>query len=280
MIDKKLLKKRFSQRAETYDNYAIVQKKMAQKLMNKLSSFTYGDRLNILEIGCGTGYLTNLIYTNFPHAKITAVDLAPGMIDIAKKRLNGKAVTFLCADIEDIEMLEGYDIIISNATFQWLNNLPLMLTKLRKALNKGGVISFSTFGNLTFRELHSSYDSAKQVLNLQMETAPGQSFLTMLELSNLSKGAFNNSHEIPSENFRVEEDLEIEYFQTVHEFFTAIKKIGANNSNAGKSCQRPSFFKEVIKQYDNNYRDEHGVRATYQCLFVTYKKFEGNLEIG
>ncbi|MDX8366136.1 malonyl-ACP O-methyltransferase BioC [Cytobacillus sp. IB215665] len=279
MIDKKLLKKRFSQRAETYDNYAIVQKKMAQKLINKLSSFTHGDSLNILEIGCGTGYLTNLIFTNFPHAQITAVDLAPGMIDIARKRLNGKDVTFLCEDIEDIELQEGYDIIISNATFQWLNNLPLVLTKLRKALNKGGVITFSTFGNLTFRELHSSYENAKQKLNLRMETAPGQSFFSMVELSNVSKGAFSTKHKIPSENFQVEQDIQIEYFQTVHEFFTAIKKIGANNSNVGKSCQKPSFFKEVIKQYDNNYRDEHGVRATYQCLFVTYKKSEGNLEI-
>lgn len=96
----------------------------------------------ILEIGCGTGYLTKLLHDAYPQAKLTAVDIAPGMIEKAKQRLNDAPITWLCADIEEAELHETYDLIISNATFQWLMTPKQTIAKLAKQRNERGQLLF------------------------------------------------------------------------------------------------------------------------------------------
>jgi len=68
------------------------------------------------------------------------------------------------------------------------------------------------------------------------------------------------------------EKLEVQYFPTVQAFFTSIKKIGASNSNEENYCQRPSFFRQLINLYENNHRDENGVKVTYHCLMFNITK--------
>ncbi|MEK4534222.1 malonyl-ACP O-methyltransferase BioC [Peribacillus sp. FSL K6-1552] len=266
MIDKQLLSKRFSEHAKTYDTYANVQKNMAKQLVDLLPQKNSKQRINILEIGCGTGYLTRLLVNTFPNASITAVDLAPGMVEVAKGITMEDCVTFLCADIEEMTLNENYDLIISNATFQWLNNLPGTIEKLFTRLTPEGNLIFSTFGIKTFQELHMSYEHAKEKLQLSIDSSPGQMFYALEELSQICEEAIPFSSAFPLEITKIEK-LELEYFQTVREFFTSIKKIGAANSNKENYCQRPSFFRELINIYETEYQDESGVKATYHCLF-------------
>ena len=126
MIDKKQVQIHFSKNVETYDSYANVQKSMCENLMNYIEQKYCEDNFNILEIGCGTGCLTEMLCRKFPNAKITALDIAPGMIEYADKKLSKYNVNFICNDIEEFELNDKYDFIISNATFQWLNNLSLI----------------------------------------------------------------------------------------------------------------------------------------------------------
>lgn len=52
-------------------------KKHGKAISGFASSKNTNHKINILEIGCGTGYLTRLLVKTFPNAAITAVDLAP-----------------------------------------------------------------------------------------------------------------------------------------------------------------------------------------------------------
>ncbi|AIE59856.1 malonyl-ACP O-methyltransferase BioC [Bacillus methanolicus] len=272
MIDKQLLRMRFSKQAKTYDEYANVQKKMAKKLFDSLPKMMCEQKMDILEIGCGTGFLTKLLNEAFPKARITAVDLAPGMIEVAQERMNNKeCITFLCGDIEEMTIDGSYDFIVSNATFQWLNNLDTVINRLCSLLKPDGRLLFSTFGNKTFQELHTSYEHAKEKLQLPIISSPGQSFYSLEKLYQICKQELASSS---TSSFEITgtEQLELEHFQTVREFFTSIKKIGANNSNKERSCQHPSFFRELMNFYEINYRDEMGVRATYHCLFINIKR--------
>lgn len=70
MINKTLLKERFSKNAETYDQYAKVQKVMGDILLKQICE-EHKTYRNILEIGCGTGYLSKKIRRMFPEAKMT-----------------------------------------------------------------------------------------------------------------------------------------------------------------------------------------------------------------
>ncbi|WP_339998263.1 malonyl-ACP O-methyltransferase BioC [Priestia aryabhattai] len=271
MINKQLLKKRFNNHAKTYDAYADVQKSMANQLIDQLSTNFFNQEIAILEIGCGTGYLTQLLCEKFPKAAITAVDLSSGMMELAKKKVTEDRVSFICGDIEEISIEGHYDLIISNATFQWFNSLHTTIKKLYKQLKPTGSLLFSTFGNRTFQELHSCYSHAKQRLGLFSNSSPGQLFFSLEELSQICEQALVPLREDPFKLSKMEK-LEIQYFPTVQEFFTSIKKIGASNSNEESYCQRPSFFRELINLYENNHRDENGIKVTYHCLMFNITK--------
>lgn len=271
MINKQLLKKRFSKHAKTYDEYANIQKMMAKQLIDSLPQHVVEQQINILEIGCGSGYLTQLLCKAFPKARILAIDLAPGMIDVAQKRIQEERVTFLCGDIEETVLHESYDLIVSNATFQWLNHPQRVIQQLFTLLEPGGRLIFSTFGTKTFQELHAAYQHAQENLNLPASGSPGQSFYSLEEIYKLCEQVLISSNSYSSRITAIEQ-LELEYFASTRAFFNSIQKIGASNSNQEHSCQRPSFLRELMNFYETYYRDDNGVRATYHCLFLSIMK--------
>ncbi len=84
------------------------------------------------------------------------------MIAVAKTRQNVKNVTFYCGDIERLRLEESHDVIISNATFQWLNNVKRLIRNLFDYLSIDGILLFSIFGQETFQELHALFQWAKE----------------------------------------------------------------------------------------------------------------------
>jgi malonyl-CoA O-methyltransferase len=276
MINKQLLQQRFTNSAKTYDQYANVQKKMALELLEMVKAegdFEAEDPIQILEIGCGTGYLTERLRQVYPNAQITAIDLAPGMIEVAHERIQHPNVHFICADIEEMELFEKYDLVISNATVQWFNQIEDTTNKLYISLKPNGILCFSTFGEKTFHELHSSFKLALEEIGDDPSSyTPGQAFYSLGELMSICNVSLHGN----SSRVEGKEKLEKELFSTVKDFFTSVKKIGANNSNQQQSTQKPTVIKRMIKNYEETYRIEGLVQATYHCLFLKVIKQELN----
>lgn len=272
VINKELLLKRFNKSAKEYDKYANVQKKMAHHLLDNLNfdNNMLNKEISILEIGCGTGYLTQLLVELFPTAHITVVDIASDMLEITKDKVGQKNIAFICGDIEEIEINKKFDLIISNATFQWLNHLDKTIKKLYMSLNKKGIICISTFGKHTFSELHFSFQKAKQQLHLDIKSSPGQSFYSLYEIKDLCQSSIP-LHNKPTE-ITEKEGFEYEYFTSVKDFFESIKKIGANNSNQKKYFMPPALLKKLIKIYETEFTVNDKIKVTYHCLFLTIKK--------
>ncbi|RAK14274.1 malonyl-CoA O-methyltransferase [Anoxybacillus vitaminiphilus] len=267
MIDKQLLQKRFSANAKTYDQFANVQKKMADCLLTQVVMKRSGSSpFHILEIGCGTGYLTEKLSRHFQNATITAIDLAPGMIEIAKQRISSERIRFICGDIEEMELYDKYDVIISNATFQWLNHLEHTLSRLSSRLKREGMMLFSTFGSGTFHELHSSFQKAMQKLQHDTNARLGQPFYSLEDLVELCERSVQPVH--PTAAIFGTETIETERFHSVKDFFTSLRKIGATNSAQGPYYQRPSVFKEMMNIYEKEFQENGHIIATYHCLFV------------
>jgi len=269
MIDKQQVKFHFSKNASNYNQYAHVQKKMKDiliefMLQNNKDTFKVK---NILEIGCGTGYLTRALTELFPSAYITAVDIAPGMITEIKRKFKNNSIDFICGDIEEINLNNTYDIIISNATFQWFNYMPITIKKLYTALNPNGMLCFSTFGKYTFRELNECFERTKQVMSIKESISSGQPFYSLNELSTLCEDTAIT--EINDDEILVhsKEIFEYEYFNNCKDFFYSIKKIGATNSNKDRRPTSPAFIKKVIDLYNEKFRENNKVKATYHCLF-------------
>ncbi|MEN1934636.1 malonyl-ACP O-methyltransferase BioC [Paenibacillus sp. 102] len=265
MINKTLLQKRFNGAAVSYDQYASVQKKMAQQLLSIMKKHYHNmSSIRILELGCGTGYLTEQLAVSFPNATITAIDFAESMIAVAKTRNYVESVTFRCEDIEQLTLGESFDVIISSATFQWLNDLQTTLKNLYRYLFEGGLLLFSTFGEQTFQELHTAFQSAKEEKNIQSIASVGQRFLTREQLQDVCESVTGDVH--------VSETCYIEKFTTVRGFLQSIRKVGATNSNAESYCQSPSIFRTMLRIYERDFTEEGEIVTTYHALFAYIEK--------
>ena len=107
----------------------------------------------ILEIGCGTGYFTQLLKQVSNGASMMALDLDAALVAAAARRLGASAgVAWLVADGETLSR-GAFDAIVANASFQWLTRPAESLQTYLDLLNPGGVLAFSTLGPGTFREL-------------------------------------------------------------------------------------------------------------------------------
>ena len=159
MIDKELIKRNFSASARYYDQYSSIQNICAQMLLNSTDK---DEAANILDLGCGTGNYTRLLRNRYPKARITALDISPQMIEVAKLKLSNEPVEFIVADAEAVSLEDKYDLITANASLQWLNDLEGTLNRYRERLTENGQISFSIFGPETFKELSASMKEISQ----------------------------------------------------------------------------------------------------------------------
>lgn len=257
MIDKDKVKRRFSKNAKTYDKFANVQKLMGRKLIELIDGKTY---TNILEIGSGTGYVTELLKNKYPDAKITAMDIAEGMIEHTSNRMSGSNIDFICGDFETADLNGKFDLIISNATIQWFNDHKSSVEKMKSLLSDDGSICLSTFGSKTFMELHETYRELQSCSDDYIK--PGQDFYDLIKLNDLMTTIFN-----PINVITVDE-IYTEKFKDCMSFFNSIKKIGANNASSSNTIKDPKFIFKVIDHYENTYIDDNHVYATYEGLFV------------
>lgn len=91
----------------------------------------------IVDIGCGPGNSTAVLRAVFPKAALLGIDNSPNMIEQAK-RSHPDLVFSLC----DVSALTGqYDLIFSNACFQWVADHHKLLPALMEKLPKGGVLA-------------------------------------------------------------------------------------------------------------------------------------------
>ena len=146
-MDKDLIKKRFIKSLKTYDRNAIVQKQMASNIVNFLSG--NNKFAKVLELGCGTGILTGLLQSNFDISYYCANDI----IEDCRQYVN--VDEFICEDLDVIsdKIDTSFDLIVSNAAFQWSKDLPVLIANLYNKLSKGGTLLFSVFGERNFEEI-------------------------------------------------------------------------------------------------------------------------------
>jgi trans-aconitate 2-methyltransferase len=99
----------------------------------------------VADLGCGPGNSTALLAQRWPQAKVEGVDSSPQMIDAAKK--SGVAANFILADLASWKPDAPYDVVFSNATYQWLPDHRALLPRLMGFVAKGGVFAFQVPNN-------------------------------------------------------------------------------------------------------------------------------------
>src|SRR3990167_10355726 len=149
-IIKKQIINRFNKSVSTYDSAAQMQSEIATRLVSRLSTLS---PQSILEIGCGTGLLSDHLLALFPKTPLFLTDISPAMIAHCRQRfLNQSHIQFICQDGEKLMTQSIFDLIISNMTFHWFSDIQKSVTQLLNQLTPDGKFIFTLLGENSFHE--------------------------------------------------------------------------------------------------------------------------------
>ncbi|EID4069851.1 TPA: malonyl-ACP O-methyltransferase BioC, partial [Campylobacter jejuni] len=158
-------------KAKDYEKHAKVQDFMGLKLCEILKDLKISHFEKVFEFGCGRGELSKKLQ-NF----ITFDEYLKN--DILDFKENSSILIFDMNEIAKQDLSkEKFDLIVSNATLQWLD-LKRIIPSLRDMLNQNGILLLSTFAEQNLKEIKQS-------------TGFGLNYFSLNELEQIFKVYFN-----------------------------------------------------------------------------------------
>jgi trans-aconitate 2-methyltransferase len=132
--------------ATTYHRVSEPHQVWARQLFERLA--LRGDEV-VLDAGCGSGRVTEMLVDLVPDGRVYAVDLAPSMVEHTRELL-GDRVTASQQDLTEVSLPEPVDAIFSSATFHWIPDHAKLFGALAAVLKPGGriVAQCGGFGNI------------------------------------------------------------------------------------------------------------------------------------
>ena len=103
------------------------------------------DPRRVVDVGCGPGNLTALLAERWPAATVEGIDTSPEMIDQASSLATDR-LTFRVEDAAAWQPADA-DVIVSNATLQWVPNHERLVVDWARQLPDGGWLAFQVPGN-------------------------------------------------------------------------------------------------------------------------------------
>lgn len=183
-----LIHKRFAKSLNTYEQQADIQMHIAKTLAQKAAVYLPAVCDCLLEIGCGTGFLTREVLSHISASKLYLNDLVAEL----SERINqvtgnfGKQteVVFIPGDAQKITFPDSMQGVLSASTLQWISNQADFFRKINDALQPGGIFLFNTFGSNNFHEIKTLMDAGLHYpdkTELQEMLSPSFEMLEMWE---------------------------------------------------------------------------------------------------
>lgn len=147
--------------AHDYDRNARIQRMVAQRLAVRIAALDLPANPRILEIGCGTGFLTQALMDAGVSGDWQITDIAPEMVDRCRGRLGETPRRrFAVLDGERDTPCGGpFDLICSSLAVQWFDDAPAALARMAGWLAPGGHCVITTLGPGSFAQWHAAHES-------------------------------------------------------------------------------------------------------------------------
>jgi len=126
--------------------YARFEDERTRPVRDLVAAIPRDDARTAIDLGCGPGNSTEVLAARYPMATVRGLDSSNDMIRVARERLPD--IGFDVADIADWRAPARVDIILANASLQWLPDHETLYPRLIAQLAKGGCLAVQTPGNL------------------------------------------------------------------------------------------------------------------------------------
>ncbi len=220
-------------KAKDYEKHAKVQDLMGLKLCEILKNLEISHFKKVFEFGCGRGEFSKKLQ-NF----ITFNEYLKN--DILNFKENSNILIFDMNEIAKQDLSkEKFDLIVSNATLQWLD-LKRIILSLRNMLNQNGILLLSTFAKQNLKEIKQS-------------TGFGLNYFSLNELEQIFKVYFNE--------VKITQELVELSFDNALDVFRHLKLSGVNS--LGFYPLNKGFLKEFEEKFQN--------KLTYHPVFILCK---------
>lgn len=140
------IKQHFEEEARDFDSIILNLIPHYEQMVEALVSaipFATTDAVRVIDLGCGTGTISQRVLDAFPNARVTCLDLAENMIEMAKTKLSKHPHTrFLVDDLNTFEFDAEYEVVVSSLALHHLvtdADKKAFYAKIHDALARGGV---------------------------------------------------------------------------------------------------------------------------------------------
>ncbi len=240
----------FAAASPGYEDAAGFQRLVASRLAGMIARSALPPRPRVLEIGCGTGFLTRSLSGRLPGARWLVTDLAPPMVARCRENIPDGAA-FAAMDGERPAVRGPFDLICASLVLPWFEDPAGSIRDLGRRLRPGGLLAFSTLSEGTFREWLDAYKA--------FGLSPASpAFPSVPELAEWWRGSG-----------AVESLEEIETplaYPSAHAFASHLKAIGAQTPAPGSPALPNTDLLKVLRRLPDP------VTITYRVAYGLFRK--------
>lgn len=253
-LDKAKVQRSFAAAALSYDGLAELQRRVGIEL---LSRFPLNSQSGVLlDIGCGTGFLSHQLAVSIIDHHLIALDLALPMLQTSRRNYPDMAAQYLCADAESLPLAaQSVAQIYSNLALQWAQDLEATFTGFKQVLKQDGRLTFATFGPSTLCELKSAWAEVDDYTHVN-------TFRSVDEIEGFLRAA-------GFRNICLDRVVYKSRYSSIQSLMRELKGIGAHNVNHGRNPKPTtrSKLQQMIDCYEAQMHDDQVV-ASYEIIFA------------
>jgi malonyl-CoA O-methyltransferase len=253
-LDITRVRRAFDRAATTYDAAAVLHTEVRDNLLKRLDLMALTPRV-VVDAGAGTGHGSRALIRRYPKALVIALDSSPRMLQMAGRQQSWlRRFAPVCADAGRLPFPDGsVDLILSNLMLQWCDP-DAVFAEFRRVLAPHGLLSFTTLGPDTLRELRSAWSEVDSRTHVNQ-------FIDMHDLGDaLVRGGFA-APVLDVERYTLS-------YLDLRRVAADLKATGAHNATRGrpKGLTGRRQFAAVQTAYEA-FRQDGRLPATYEVVF-------------
>lgn len=252
--DKAQIRRSFAAAAGSYDGLAMLQRQVGLELLRRYP-LRQGDDV-LLDVGCGTGFLSHQLASAFAGRQLLALDIALPMLQTCRGKYPAMRARYLCGDAEKLPFIDNaVDQIYSNLALQWMQDLSIALVDFQRVLKNPGRLVFATFGPKTLSELKAAWAAVDDYAHVN-------TFCSADDIAAFLQAARFSEIDIDTKLYRLE-------YPSVESLMRELKGIGAHTVSRGRNPGMTT--KTQLRQMIEHYRAQtpaQTIVASYEIIFV------------